>query len=94
MTFQPIKFLESKKVRVPLAILNTIFFLSAILLYRHFQSRGFLFLCFATLFLLQMPYFYNNWMKNKKSERPFFVVMGMFIFGFLAMAIFIFTLAF
>jgi hypothetical protein len=93
VTIQPIKFLTLKKVRVPLVILSTALFLTAIFLCRSFQSKGFLFLGFATLFLLQMPKFYENWTKHGKPAKPFFFIMGIFIFGFLLMAVFIFTVA-
>jgi hypothetical protein len=90
---QPIKLLTLKKVRVPLVILNTAFFLTAIVLSlsHNFQSRGFLFLGFATLFLLQMPKLFENWTKHEKPARPFFLIMGVFIFCFLLIAILIFA---
>jgi hypothetical protein len=93
VTIEPIKLLALKKVRVPLVVLNTVFFLTAIFFFRSFQSRGFLFLGFATLFLVQMPKFYENWTKHGKSAQPFFLIMGAFILGFLLMAIFIFTVS-
>jgi hypothetical protein len=93
VTIQLIKFLTLKKVRVPLVMLNSALFLTAIFLCRSFQGKGFLFLGFATLFLLQMPYFYENWTKHGRPARPFFLIMGAFMLGFLLMASFIFTVA-
>jgi hypothetical protein len=97
-----IQFLGLKKVRLPLIILNTGFFLTGVVLllshdlHGRSAGRGFTLLGFTTLLLLQMPFYYSNWTQHKKEAsdlRAFWVIMGIFLFGFLSSAILFFASA-
>jgi hypothetical protein len=98
-----INFLRLKKVRVPLAIATIAFFLISLILWvadhdlqHRSAGRGFEFLGFFTLVLGSMPHYYTNLIQHHKeaSELPFFwVVMSLFLLGFLSIAIFFFVSA-
>jgi len=86
MNFPPVKLMKLKPVRIPLAILG-LFFLLAPLFHHGSCNSGFFGLGMMTLFLSPMPGFYEDWKKHKKEDAPFFLIMGVFIFIFLALTV-------
>jgi hypothetical protein len=94
MTFQPIKFLKLKKVRVPLVILCVaLCSVSAFLSFSHDVRRiPFLLLGLLASLLLQIPGLHEDWIKHKKSEPTFYFIMAIFVLAFLLPLILFLTL--